>query len=118
MPQNPVFPQHNLESHVISRLWYYTLFATEISYCSQQVGTKAERRDSQDHREGCEGWNSPLLLPTRAPCLTVGQQHCPIAGQREGTYCTVRLSDTTGMGLHDDQSWAPFYNLSTASAYI
>ena len=54
------FPRHNLESHIIYLLWYYTLFPPEISHSSQQVGTNAERRDSQGHRAGCEGWNSPL----------------------------------------------------------
>jgi len=59
-PRALFFPQHNLESHIIYLLWYYMLFPTEISYSSQQVGTQAERRVSQGHRKGCEGWNSPL----------------------------------------------------------
>lgn len=58
-PRALFFPQHNLESHIIYLLWEI-LFPTKISYSSQQVGTKAERRNSQGHREGCEGWNSSL----------------------------------------------------------
>lgn len=78
------FPQHNLESHFISLLWYYTLFPTEISYSSQQVGTKAERRDSQGHREGCEGWTALWLLPSRGPLCTGGSSIAPLQGSGRG----------------------------------
>lgn len=86
-PRALFFPQHNLESLVIYLLWYFTLFPTEMSYSSPQMGTNAERHPGSQGRLWGLELSFGSCLP-ELPSAEWGSSIAPLQGSVRG--CTAQ----------------------------